>query len=496
VLALTALLLIGCGGGGATNGGASTTLVVGRAEAIDGMSGDSCLGTASVQTMPMIYGRLLTNTEDGFDVTGSLAKSYEYDAKARTYTLHLEQDAEFSNGDPLTADDVVFSVDQWTSGTTSGAYYEMIDRAEAVDEHTAVIHLKHPDTFLPALLTWCTSTVYPKDFAGLSAKEYFKKPISAGPYSVAEWRNPGRSEVLVLERNEGWFNAADGEPAVERIEIRSSADMGQQVLAFEAGDVDVVEQITSDEAAQLDPGLVQQSKPSYVQDLMINNAGALADADVRRAISLAINRDQLAEVVGGGAVPAEGVLPINVPNSVLGDVPESFDLDAAQALMAGKPDVKVKLVFEGQTSAVRNAANLIREDLATIGITVELDPADSATIFSKASSGDFDMAISGIAAISPTAFDPASFLLAAWYPWTGSDSAVLQEEYLRGTRTEKDDERDDAIRNIQNDANDQATVIGLWHDPASYAVSSRVGGFRPLQYRYWDSALVDLNGEG
>jgi peptide/nickel transport system substrate-binding protein len=489
-----ALVLSGCGGPATSSGSGASELVVGRVESIDGMSGDSCLGSASIQTMPMIYGQLLTATEDGLDLTGGLAEDYEYDAKSRTYTLAVREGASFSNGDPLTADDVVFSIDQWRNGRNSGAYYEMIKSARAVDEHTVEISLSHPDTFLPALLTWCTSTVYPKDFAGLSEEEYFKKPISAGPYSLVSWSNPGPSEQLVLEKNDGWYGAADGEPHIDKIEIRTTADLAQQVLAFESGAVDVIENITHDEASQLAPEAVHDSAPSHTQDLMLNsNLPALADKDVRTAISLGINREAIAEVVGGGAVPAENIFPINVPNSVLADDPQHYDPDAAKALMAGKKVPDLKLTFEGGTSALRNAANLIREDLGELGINVTLSPSDSASLFDMASSGDFELLINGVSAISPTIFDPISFLATSWYGWTGADAEVMQDQYLRGTTTFDDATREDAVRAIQNDVEEQRTVVGLYHEPTSAAVAPGVQHLVPLQYGLWNPSIVELD---
>jgi peptide/nickel transport system substrate-binding protein len=497
--ALTAVLLLSaCGGGG---GNAATTkedntLVIGRTTAVDGMSGDSCLGAGSISTMPMIYSSLLTNTPDGQGVQGGLAESYDYDPDALTYTFHLRDDAGFSNGDPVTAADVAFSFQEWTTGENSGGYYDMVASAEAVDDTTAVVHLTRPDTFLPALLTWCTSTIYPADYAGQTAEEFFTAPIGAGPFAFVSWENPGPSETIELERNEHYYGAADGQPGVDGITVRTSSDAGQLVLAYQSGEIDMLERISADDAGQLDSDQVVVTEPSSSLDLMVNSARpGLSEPVVRQAISAALDRGELASIQEGFAIPAVGVVPTNVPNAVGPTTPYVEDVAAAQQLIdsrTGTDPLSFRLGFETGDSVVATMAELIRDQLGRIGIDLTLEPVDSVTVFSQGADGDFDLLITGVSAISPTVFDPLSFLLVAWYPWTGADAAVLTEQFTLGTSTTDDAVKDAAVRAIQDDAQAQSTVIGLTNQSAAYAVADYVTGFTATPALAFDAGLISV----
>lgn len=487
------LLVAACGGSSGESTKSENELRVGRTGSIDGMSGDSCLGPASIQTMPMIYSSLLVNTPDGQGVTGGLATDFKYDEKGLTYTLPLRPEAKFSNGTPVTAKDVVFSVKEWMAGKVGGGYYDMIRDAVALDEKTVRVDLKRPDTFLPALLTWCTSTVYPANYAGMTPEEYFKKPIAAGPYVVESWENPGPSERITLTKNPNFY--IQGQPFVGKVIITSSTDSAQQTLAYQSGQLDVIEQIGADDAPNLPGDQIIKSKPSQSMNLFLNTRRpTLTDPKVRQAVSLAVNRDDIAKLQDGFVIPAVGVIPTNVPNSVVGNNPQRYDLQAAKQLLSGHAPITVTLAFEGGSSTLSNVANLVRDQLGQIGVTVDLRPSDSASIYDMGKAGDFDILMSTVTAISPTAFDPIGFLVVAWYPWAGANMSVIQPEYTKGTSTFDDAVKDQAVRAIQDDATAQSALVGLYNQSAAYAVKPYVKGIVPLPYRLWDSAQVRIEG--
>lgn len=487
-------LLTSCAGGG-TAATDSSDLTVGRVKSLDGITGDACVGGASIQTMPMLYGQILSPAEDGSGLTGAIVDEWSFDEAALTYTFTVSDDAVFSDGKPVTSDDLAFSIAQWRDGQNSGAYYASIADQRVVDDRTVEVTVAYPDTFLPDLLSWCTSTLYPADFGGKTAEEYFAAPIGAGPYVLDDWQNPGPSEVLELSANpHGYLGNTD---LVEHVTIKTSSDVAQQLLAFRAGELDIIEDIGSDDVAQLDANNVVASEPSYAMDLMLNGADpALADPRVRQAISLGIDRDELVAALYEAVTPAVGIIPTNIPNSVPGSTPLEFDPERAADLLAeaGATDLAIEIGYESGQSSTSNVASLIERQLSEIGVTVNLKPIDQATAYSLAGAGDFQGLMSGVAAISPTAFDPIGFLMVAWYPWTNSDTSVIETQYGVGTSTFDDAVRDEAVATVQDDAFAQSTVIGLYNQPSIFAVADRVTGFVATPYRYWDSATVGLSG--
>src|SRR4051812_34017451 len=203
--ALSACGNSGGGGGGSTASPRPADLVVARATSSQGFEGGKCI--SDLQTGPWVYDTLLRiKTPEGDGVVGGIAKDYSFDTATKTYTFNLRPDAKFSNGDPVTADDVVFSIDQWRNGPVSGSYYATIASQKAVSDDVVEVTMTQQDSFLPALLTWCTSTIYPKDFAGQPKDEFFKKPIGAGAFSVDSFSDlTGPSESIKLVPNKYFY---------------------------------------------------------------------------------------------------------------------------------------------------------------------------------------------------------------------------------------------------------------------------------------------------
>lgn len=507
VIALVALVATACGsssGGGGSSGSGTKSdaapveggeLIVGRSGQIDGLEGDQCLGAGSIVVNPLIYDTLQRIASDGQGLVAGLATDVAYDADALTYTYTIRDGAKFSDGSDLQADDVVFSIEQWKAGKISGSYFSMIDSVEATDPQTVVIHLTEANTFLPNLFAWCTSTVYPKDFGGETAEAYFKQPVSAGPFTLDSWTNPGPSETIHLVKNKYFWDS--GKPYLDAIEFQSSTDAGQRSLAFENGQIDVIEGLDAISAQTLPKESVEFTDAMPIQELLVNSkAKGLEDAKVRQAISLAIDRDQIIEALDGHGEPAIGVLPINVPFSVPGSEKLSTDTAQAESLLkdADATNLSVDLLYDNTGGDDATVAEVIADQLGKVGIDVKLVPSDSGTIFGRAGSGDFELAISGVAAVSPTAFDPVSFLQFTYYPWTGADSTVISEQYAIGVASDDDAAREDAIKAIQDDAWDQSTVIGLYNSTPGYAVADRVSGFDPLSYLVWYADDTSVGG--
>nr|NIW86586.1 hypothetical protein [Gammaproteobacteria bacterium] len=185
---LFVLLAFGLEASLAREEGPSGTLHVVRTESFDGWKLDSAAAYASYQNHGAVIEGLLRPDADGRSVEPGLAESWEHDPEAATWTFTLREDARFSNGERVTAADVVFSLGVWKAGANFGASYGNILGATAVDDRTVAFKLGSPydNTFLP-LMSASISGVMPKDFAGMSEDEYYNNPIGAGAYKVDSW---------------------------------------------------------------------------------------------------------------------------------------------------------------------------------------------------------------------------------------------------------------------------------------------------------------------
>jgi peptide/nickel transport system substrate-binding protein len=252
-VAACAMLVSGCGQSSSkdsrgaeespTRGGEITIL---RQNDIDSWDPGNGMVVETFQTLPGVMEGLVRPGHGDEPIAPGLATSWKLDAANKTLTFQLRPDLKFSDGSPLTAEDAAFSAEQWPQGMMMGSLYSAIESAEATDDTTLVLHLKRPSTFLLSWLANGTAAVVPKDFQGKPAAEFFKRPIGAGPFKIADYR-PGQQ--LVLERNEHYYDPK--RPYLDKVIYDTVADPNQVLLRLQSGEADIAEAVPLDLTSQL-----------------------------------------------------------------------------------------------------------------------------------------------------------------------------------------------------------------------------------------------------
>ena len=284
----------------------------------------------------------------------SLAESYRAISDT-LWEFKLRRGVTWHDGKPFTADDVVFTFGRVPDVPNSpggfGGFLRSIERVEVIDSHTLRIHTRQPHPLLPLDLA-SVSIIARHAAEGASTEEFNggRAGIGTGPYRLAAWRSGDRVELV---RNENYWGPK--EPWA-RVNVRFLLNDGARTAALLAGDVDLIEQIPTSDLARLrrDPKLVVTDIPSVrtvflspdysrpgPSPLVTDNAGAplpqnpFLDARVRRALSMAINRDALVERVMEGAAEATAQW---LPRGAFGfnpDVkPAGFNPEGAKRLLA------------------------------------------------------------------------------------------------------------------------------------------------------------------
>lgn len=180
-------------------------------------------------------------TEIGPDnlVRPHLLSGWETSADLKTWTLHLRQDVTFNNGDPLNADDVLFTFSQWLDTTIGSSmlgilsYLGGINNVEKVDAFTLRLHLKEPTISLPDDLAQNSAFILHHNFAG----EFLKQPIGTGAFLLDQYLEGERAELI--RRPDYWRKSTHGEtlPYLDRLTFISLAP-DAAVTALQAGAVD------------------------------------------------------------------------------------------------------------------------------------------------------------------------------------------------------------------------------------------------------------------
>ena len=277
-----------------------------------------------------------------------LAKSWEVSEDGLAVTLHLQENATFHDGEPITSEDVAFSVDVIKEYHPFKSMFAPVTSVDTPDEHTAVLNLAHPHPALMLAMSGQLMAIIPKHIYG-DGQDPKNHPrnnedvVGSGPFKLVEFK-PG--EHVILERYEGYWE--EGLPYLDRIVARIINDSSARAIALQNGEI----QMATFEA---EPTIINQlkdapnltvSQEGYggigpIDWLAMNTThGPLQDKKVRQAIAYAIDKNfiQKALLRGTAADAKTGIhpdSPLYNPDVEAYD----FDLDKANALLdeAGYP---------------------------------------------------------------------------------------------------------------------------------------------------------------
>jgi peptide/nickel transport system substrate-binding protein len=314
-----------------------------------------------------------------------------------TYRFHLRTDVRFQNGQPLTSADVKYTIDSMRNGTVitakAGALAR-IERVDAPDAATVVIHLKQPD----AALLWNLSDAAIGIVPAGSDRDFAVHPIGSGPFRFVSQM---QDDEVILERNE---NSWQPRPAIARIRFAVVPDAITRALELEKGSADVcINCLTADMVSALAkrPNLQVDDGPGTNLNYITFNAqdSVLRDVRVRRAIAYAMNRPLIVQSLWRGrARLAESLLP---PQhwAWTGDVQQyPYDPAKANALLdaggwrRGKDGVRFHLAMKTSTDeSSRLLAMILQQQLRDVGIALEVRSFEFATFYADISKGAFQM---------------------------------------------------------------------------------------------------------
>jgi peptide/nickel transport system substrate-binding protein len=331
-----------------------------------------------------------------FHFTPALAESWEQ-PEPLTLVFHLRDGVRFGDGRPMTARDVVWTIDSMRSGqviSPKTASYASVDTVEARDARTVVFHLKHADNFLLTNLSTGAFGVVPEG----SGRDFWRHPVGTGPFRFVSQQI---DQDVVAERNPlSWAGA----PRIERVRFRVVPDAITESLEMEKGSGDVaVNSLPMDALPVLAarPNLVvEDSAGTQVQYLGFNlRDPLLKDARVRQAIACAIDRKLIIQtLLRGHAQLAESLLPVS-HWAYTGDGPR-YDYDPARAAQllndAGYPSrqdgARFHLTMKTSTDeGTRLLAAVLQQQLAKVGISLDLRSYEFATFYSDLNRGAFQM---------------------------------------------------------------------------------------------------------
>ncbi|MCR4950023.1 MAG: peptide ABC transporter substrate-binding protein [Solobacterium sp.] len=421
---LAAALLAGCSGGTPSGGSSGSggsgepaapkSITVAITDDLNTMDHHVATDGRSFIFHSLCIGGLAELDADG-QPQPDLAEKWDVSEDGKTYTFHLRDGIKWSNGDPVTANDFVYSWRRLVDPALASEYNFIVSTinvtnaaacidgsmpldklgVEATDDKTFVVHLDLPCGFLLGLMAFPSFFPLNQKFFEAQGDQYsltIDNLLFCGPYKMTTWQ-PGAEYVFT--KNPEYWNAANQGDYVDEVIFKFVPEAQTAVMSYKNGDVDVVT-LTSElvEANQSDPGYVSRLQ-GYAWRLNLNQSTStkgfegntkFQNLNLRKALGLSIDREAIAkDVLKDGSVALEGFIPKEfaygpdgteyrkgVGNLLAYDVAAAAEAyEQAKKELGG--DVTVELLYEDSEASKAVAENIQSMWVKALpGITVNL----------------------------------------------------------------------------------------------------------------------------
>lgn len=404
----------------------------------------------------------------------SIADSYQVNDDSSVFTIKLKKGVLFHNGEELKASDVVYTMERGKAHTFKPKSYPLINKAVALSDYEVEITLVSPyGSFLSVLATPGFAILNKKATEELGDK-FARAPIGCGPYKFVSWTE---GENIKLEAFDTYFQ---GTPAIKNASIKFISDQNTALIGLETGEIDYTytypESSKPDIKANKDLSLIYYDSTSFHFITLNHNVKALSNKQVRQAINLAVNRDDviIAALEGEGKVC---YIPANANTFGYMEVKGyDYDVEAAKALMktAGYAD-GFKIKITAQDAMTKKIAEVTAANLADIGITAEIEVLETNTAVGNFMKGDYEM---GVLAINNAQLD-IDFVKILYEP-DGSlnlanyNNNELFDLFVNAGQMNNAGKRLEAYKQIYDILIDEAIYVPLFFPNRAHASNSKL----------------------
>ena len=473
-LLLAALLcaaLTGCGGGSTEQTPAekdpstpdaapvANEITVGIAQDLDdSLDPHKTVKAGTREVMFNVFEGLVKPTPDG-DLTPAVAESYTVSKDRLTYTFTLREGVKFHNGDTVTAEDVVYSINRCAAATETGIVqveaFSVIQSIEAVDEHTVTITIAEPSN---EFLSYLTVAVLPADY-----DQQDTAPIGTGPFKFV---SRAAQDSVVLEK----FDEYWGTPAnLDKVTLKIIENADSLMMSLQSGAIDLCSHLTSTQVAQLgDDFNVAEGTMNLVQAMYLNNAEKpFDDVRVRQALCYAVDKQGIIDLafdgygspIGSSMYPAFGkYFDDSLTNHYTKDIEKAKSLLAE----AGYPDgFEMTITVPSNYQPHMDTAQVIVEQLKAVGITATIQPVTwESWVQDTYSNRQFQSTVVGVDASNMTASAMLSrFVSTAGNNFINYSIADYDALYAQAQTCYDDGEQADLYKELEKNLTDNAANV-------------------------------------
>jgi peptide/nickel transport system substrate-binding protein len=501
-IASTAMALGGCGGSSTTTTSSGTqaasgTPVHGGSVAVGIDSDPAPLDPIQQTTLGQyfveyqIYDSLLESDASG-GVHPGLVTSWKQQGPL-TVVLHLRAGVQFTDGTPFNAAAVVFNINRIRAKTSSWyALTEPIESVSAPNPSTVVIHLRTAySPLIPLLATRVFEMVSPTAVRKEGAN-YGRHPVGTGPFELTGWVP---NSYVTLKRNPHYWQT--GLPYLSSLRFDIEPDSTTRVVSLVTGQLQTIDYIAGEDLnrVQNQPNLVYKTWPGVlVMYLALNpNRPPLNNPNVRQAIQMAIDRSAIAnDVEFGLGIPARSMLSPAywAYSNQIPAIP--YDPTKARQLLGGK---HYTIQMEVPPTYVQHA-QVIKQDLAQVGINVNIENMDWSTLVTNYFKANFAIQIEDQTSTWPDPNDQMAgfYLPNGAYNGTGVAEPAIEQLIAKAQSATSQSQRASYYVQAQELAQKQAIYIPVFYEKNARAWDSNVHGMTERPDSMLDFTHVWISG--
>lgn len=433
----------------------------------------------------------------------------------KNFIVHIDDAATWSDGTPVTADDVVYTALRLASpviGNTAMMYYvfegvgddgfveegaESIDGIQKVDDKTVQFTTKEEmpittfeNSYARYLLTLPKHVIEQYSEEELSTADWFNHPdVVSGPFIVTDF---DVDHYISYEANKDYWKGA---PKIDKLNIKI-VDGSQLYAGLQSGEIDITQQTMSDipqedyeSVEALDNVEVVYGSPVTNQSVFIQTKN-VPDVKVRQAMLYAIDRQQiLEELLNGHGEIVDGFLSSASPFFDDSLTPISYDPEKAKALLeeAGWDGSQtIRFYVNSGDSTFVNAASIIAAEWAAVGIKAEIQTVDFATLMSVAGTEDYDVLAVQYTYAPVDPYPDVAWLLGGEGSWTGYSDDTLNDALTKSQLTSDPEETKELFSVVDKKVQEDVPMFSAYVISAQGAVSKRITGATPSVYGFFN----------
>ena len=433
----------------------------------------------------------------------------------RNFLVHIDDKAVWSDGTPVTADDVLYTALRLCSPVIANPammYYvfegvndegfveegaDHIEGITKVDDKTVRFTTKAPMSLITFNSSYARYLMpLPKHVVGdidekaLTSDPWFSHPdVVSGPYKVTEF---DRDHYVSYVANKDYWKGA---PKIDRLNIKI-VEGSQLYAGLKSGEIDVTQNTMSaipledyDSVAALEQVTSSFGDPITNQSVFINTAN-IPDVKVRQAMLCAIDREQLLEqLLKGNGEVVDGFLSSASPYFDSSITPVPYDPEKAKSLLTESGwdlNKSIRFCVDSGDSTFVNAASVIAAQWAAVGIKADIQTMDINTLMSTASGGDFDVLAVQYTYPPVDPYADVAWLLGGEGSWTGYTKSEVADALSGVALTNDKNELKELYSTVDKNVQEDVPMFSAYVIKTMAAVNRRLTGAEPSVYGFFN----------